>query len=94
MTTLPCRSCGAPIGFIDMPSGRKMPVDPELVKTFLRPAAIGDPPMVLVTERGSIVRGAEVSFTVPGAESVEGYVPHWSTCTDPARHRTTPTRRT
>jgi len=83
--TMPCRSCGAQIGFIELPSGKKMPVDPELVKTFLHP--LGEPKIVLVTERGRIVRGVEVSLTVSDAEAVEGYVPHWSTCTDPKAHR-------
>lgn len=93
MRTTPCRSCGAAIGFIDLPSGKKMPVDPELVKTFrastepgamvpMIPAAL-----VLVTERGALIRGIEVSPTYRDAEPVEGYVSHFATCTDPQAHR-------
>ena len=78
-----CRSCGAPIRFIEMDSGAKMPVDPELIKTcFAEGSTEG---MVLVTERGKTIRGREVSVTDPAGEQVEGFVPHWSTCTDPKR---------
>jgi len=84
-----CRSCGEPIGFIERPNdGKRMPVDPELIKTFLHP----DPKAAgrklrLVTERGVIVAGVECSVTVAGAISAEGYLPHWATCTQPDVHR-------
>ena len=82
----PCSSCGAQIAFIETPSGKKMPVDPELVKTF-RAASQSPGDYVLVTERGETVKFYEVSLTHPDAEAIEGYVPHWSTCTTPAAHR-------
>lgn len=85
MNTIACRSCGAKIGFIELPSGKKMPVDPELVKTYLHPTGVLS--IVLVTERGEIRRGGEVSAIAPGAEPVEGYVSHFATCTDPKAHR-------
>ena len=34
MTLIRCRSCNLKIGFIELTSGRKMTVDPTLVKTF------------------------------------------------------------
>lgn len=88
--SLSCRSCQAPIAFIEMESGRRMPVDPELVKTYVVPPALGDKPRVLVTERGKVIRGTEVSLTHAGAEAAEGYVPHWSTCPSAGSHRARP----
>lgn len=92
MKTIACRSCGARIGFIDLPSGKKMPVDPELVKTFVRfkDAGVADPPrrpIVLVSERGFVARGWETSLTDPDGEAFEGYQSHFATCTDPQAHR-------
>jgi hypothetical protein len=66
-----------------------MPVDPELIKTFVIHAGKPHSTITLVTERGVIARGQEVSLTHPEAEPIEGYVPHWSTCTAPAAHRIT-----
>jgi hypothetical protein len=86
MRTVPCRACQAPVGFVEMAdTGRSMPVDPELVKTFIVEPAIGvrGKRVTLVTERGKIVKGVEVSLTAPGAEAVEGYGVHWATCTKP-----------
>lgn len=82
-----CRACQAEIRFIETPSGGHMPVNPELVKTFLIPLAIGDKPVALVTERGNVVRGKEVSLTHKDAEAVEGYQPHWATCSKPKDFR-------
>jgi hypothetical protein len=89
-----CRSCAAPIRFIETPSGKHMPVDAEMVKTFI----VSDPPgdlhalpaaarVSLVTEHGEVRKGYEVSAIYPGAVTIEGFVPHWSTCTDPKAHR-------
>lgn len=66
-----------------------MPVDPEMVKTFGGLVDGVVPTRALVTERGSIVKFHEVSVTHPGAEAVEGFQPHWSTCTSPSVHRRT-----
>jgi hypothetical protein len=82
-----CRSCGASIRFVETKGGRLMPVDAELVKTFLLPPAVGSRALVLVTERGEVRRGVEASVTDQKAEPVEGYRPHWASCTKPAAHR-------
>ena len=88
MFTRACASCGARIGFIETPSGKKMPVDPELVKTFgVAPVTDEVGVKVLVTERGEVVRYIERSLTAKDAEAIEGYEPHWTTCTAPAAHR-------
>jgi hypothetical protein len=90
MRTLPCRACGAKIGFIEMPSGRRMPVDPDLVKACVRSSTrgtFGKGLLALTTERGQIVSGVECSVTDPEAEAVEGYVSHFATCTKPGDFR-------
>jgi hypothetical protein len=84
---VPCRSCGAPIRFIEVPtSGKKMPVDADRLTEFLLDEA-GLPRVILVTERGLTREGRRASLTTPGAEPVEGYTPHWATCTEPSRWR-------
>lgn len=89
MLTRACQACGAQISFIKMVSGRWEPVDPELVKTFMRPPSgdKGPPLLALITERGAVVRGREASVTDAEAESVEGDVSHFLSCTDPKRFR-------
>lgn len=89
MRTMPCRSCGQPIGFIATPSGKHVPVDPDLIRTTLatEPAPAAPRRLVLVTERGEVRSGYEVSPLVPGAEAVEGYISHFATCSDPTRWR-------
>ena len=91
MFTRACSSCGARIGFIETPSGKKMPVDPELIKTFgVAPLKDEVGVKVLVTERGKVVRYIERSLTAKNArnaELIEGFVSHFSTCTGPKKHR-------
>jgi hypothetical protein len=76
-----CRSCGASIQFVETKGGQLMPVDAELIKTFLLPPAVGSRLLVLITERGEIRRGVEASVTDQRAEAVEGYRVHWASCT-------------
>ena len=79
-----CRACQAPIRFITMEqSGKAMPIDPLLVQTYLLPSQVGKPMITLITERGKKITGLEVTVTHPDAEGVEGYVPHWVSCTQP-----------
>lgn len=88
MITRACNACGSQIGFIETPAGKHMPVDPELVQTFtVQEAITGSRRLVLVTEKGIIAKGFEVSLALAGAEPLEGYVPHWSTRTKPAQFR-------
>lgn len=82
-----CRSCGAPIGFVRLESGKHMPVDPELVKTFAVPYIGTGPVRVLVTERGQVRRWTEVSLTAPGAEAVSGFESHFGSCPHAKAHR-------
>jgi hypothetical protein len=83
-----CTSCAAPIAFIEAPSGKWMPVDPELVKTFgVEPVKDEVGVKVLVTERGHVVRYIERSLTARDAEAIEGYQPHFATCSHPSAHR-------
>lgn len=84
-TTMACRSCRRRIGFIALPNGKHMPVDPELVRTHLHP--LGEPKVVLITEDGRIIRGCQVAATVSEAMPVAGYVSHFATCSHPEAHR-------
>lgn len=69
--SLPCRSCGKPIRFIEMRSGKKMPVDPDLIA--YADAKDGD---VLVTEQGNTYK-VNLANRLP---NVKGYVSHFATC--------------
>ena len=86
MRTLPCRSCGARIGFIELASGKKMPVDPELCMDFVTDET-GPPRVALVSEKGELLTGKQASLTTPGSYRIEGYVSHFATCTDPKKWR-------
>jgi len=84
----PCRACQNPIKFIEaLHTGRPMPVDPDLTVEWVLIGDHGNPEITLITERGATIRGRRVTLTHKGAEKVEGYVPHWVTCTHPERFR-------
>ena len=87
MTLIRCRSCNLKIGFIELTSGRKMTVDPTLVKTFGLPYCGVGPILVLVTAGGQVQRWAEVAESVPGAYIISGFTSHFATCSAPAAHR-------
>lgn len=75
---------------MELPNNRAMPVDPELVKTQghrKSTARAGERILTLVTERGQMWRGIEASVTDLSSEQVEGFIPHWRTCTQTAAHR-------
>ena len=61
-----------------------MPVDPELVTDFVIDDS-GPPRIALVSERGEMLTGKQASLTTPGSYRIEGYSPHWASCTDPNR---------
>lgn len=69
-----CRACGALIGFIKTPKGHRMPVDPE---GYL--ADVEDPKRSIVLTDGTTQKGVKPED--------RGYIPHWSTCSDPSRFR-------
>lgn len=67
-----CNKCGAPIMFVQMKSGKYMPVNPGR-----KPYREGGPE-AFVTDTGRVIRG-RIPF---GNETVDGYgyTPHWATC--------------
>jgi hypothetical protein len=69
-----CESCSQPIKFIEMKSGKWMPVDATM---FV--AKEPDPEMRLVQSDGTIKTGVERGDC--------GYVSHFATCDDPNRFR-------
>ena len=77
-----CRSCGAKIHWVEVRSGKKMPVDPE-------PIDVDDMEdgMIVVTADGEIVRSEHGRLYVPGGKAwkgegkgIEGFISHFATC--------------
>jgi len=68
-----CRSCGANIIWIQMKSGKKMPVDAAIRAYKKNPQGKEN----IVTELGEVVRADIVSTSE--AEGV-GYISHFATC--------------
>lgn len=87
MQTTPCASCNKPIGFVTLPSGKAMPVDPDLVQTFGRGVGTQGRRITLVTEQGFVRRFVETSASDDGGFPIEGYVSHFATCPNAAAHR-------
>ena len=77
-----CRSCGAEIKWIEMKSGRKMPVN--VTKRFIKTDGGND---VLVTESGELIKGTSASLE-EGANG-EGYISHFATCPKAGSYRRT-----
>lgn len=66
-----CRDCGQKIEFIELASGKFMPVDPEIIEAG--ECELGDIFMTL--------RGTRISITEAYFDSTErGQVSHFSTC--------------
>lgn len=76
-----CKSCGAVIRWITMPSGKSMPVDYEPVTYWEKPKAKGK----IVTPNGMII-SCEFSGDLQKATGV-GFIPHWATCPKAAEHK-------
>lgn len=76
-----CRSCGRRIRFIQMKSGKKMPVDESFVNYKL---AAGGKERI-VTPTGDVVA------CITGVDAMEadgfGYVSHFATCPNSSQHR-------
>jgi hypothetical protein len=66
-----CRSCRASICFVEMPSGKRMPLDAAAITT-------SDPKVVLYTLYGPLVPRRE-------GEEATGHVSHFATCPDTKR---------
>ena len=79
MRTVPCRGCGAEIGFIKTQKGKTMPVDAKSKWIVTDPAGI---PFVLAD--GSVVNAKEVECAddedAAKAGYQIGYVSHFATC--------------
>jgi len=76
-----CKGCKAIIRWINMESGKAMPVDPEKYTEWLTQEAITTSHRVsVVTPDGKMVTGYIATILTPGASSVEGFRPHWASC--------------
>lgn len=75
-----CKSCGSPIRWIKMRSGKYMPCDIKPVDYQLKPGGS----QKIVTPAGDVVTCERVSAA---QASGWGYTPHWSTCKAPDTFR-------
>lgn len=67
-----CRSCNKPIRWLELKSGKKMPVDPDPFELW--EAEVGD---TVVTASGDVVKFDPVKHA---GDDREVYVSHFSTC--------------
>lgn len=70
-----CRSCGYPIRFIRMRSGRNMPCDDEEL-LFVRDP---DGDRTFVTDEGDAVKGMS-AYGLGREDAERGFTPHWASC--------------
>ena len=73
-----CRSCGAPIMFIRLTSGKENPVDVDSL-THVVPDSAGTS---YVTITGDVIKGREVEDG-----GIQAYTSHFATCPNAAMHR-------
>ena len=73
-----CKKCGAGIRFIDLPEGKRVPVDApyEMVYAYTYRGAGGGE--TFYTAGGQKIVGDSTGW--PGREKVEAYRPHFGTC--------------
>jgi len=69
-----CKACGAPIVWIEMESGKKMPCDAEQVVYWQDKQGEA----TIITPNGETIRAT----LIPQATDPTGigYIPHWATC--------------
>lgn len=78
-----CAGCKAIIRWVRTRAGKAMPVDPERLAEWITetpPAGTEARRITLVTPDGALVTGYHGSVLTPGARAIEGYTPHWATC--------------
>ena len=78
-----CRSCGAAIEWITMPSGKKMPLD--LSEIPFVPAEGGR--YLAITPEGEIIRGWTCSESYEDERWVYARISHFATCPNAQAHR-------
>ncbi len=71
MKTTPCRSCGAPMVFVRMPTGALNPINPE-------PAANGN--IRITGEIAGVVQGETMMALDAAQFEGEKYLSHYATC--------------
>ena len=79
LMSIPCKSCGKSISFVQTPKGRHMPVDGDEPETFYLDMTVRGPDRV-VTHDGEVLTGRIVGASSDAVTTVKGYVPHWDTC--------------
>jgi hypothetical protein len=94
-----CSACQKPIRFVRTRRARSMPVDAELLHTWLAAVPAETPGTItLVDHYGGVHRGLpcapppDLDRLPAEMRQVAGYVPHWITCTSPQRFRRRPRR--
>ncbi len=75
-----CKSCGAPIIWIQSRKGKWIPCD-EGLKEYKVDSSGKD---YIVTQRGEIVR---CTFDFEGTADGMGRIAHWATCPNADKHR-------
>lgn len=77
MTT--CKSCGAPIFWVQAPSGKWIPCDEGL-----KPFKYGKGKDYVVTQNGNVIN---CLLDFDGEPSGMARTPHWATCPDADKYR-------
>lgn len=75
-----CRSCGAPIIWLQTPKGKWMPADEGLVPYKENPEGKER----IVTDRGEVI---PCDLTFDGWPTGMARIPHWATCPNAAKHK-------
>lgn len=81
MSTRPCKACGAQIIWIRSTAGRAIPCN--FYPVYYKQSRYSNTKVVL---RNGEVITAEIVRDYANAEGY-GYIPHWSTCTNPDKFR-------
>jgi hypothetical protein len=77
-----CRGCGAIVLWITTTAGKPMICDPEKITAWVTDTdgTRSARPVVLMTWDGTLEQGKQASAITEGSREIEGYVPHWATC--------------
>lgn len=82
-----CSSCNAEIDWLKTESGKKIPVNPEMVLIELHTGK--KPDTCIVTPGGKVIWGVgrPLDYDTSLGEFMVGYTSHFATCPAAARHR-------
>lgn len=90
MSAPQCSGCKGRIRWIKTVAGKNAPVDPEYLQEWVlddKPTSWSARKITLIDAEGRTETGWQASVVTLGARMIEGFIPHFSSCSKAAQFR-------